>query len=36
MRDQLAATAGMEVVEFGVFDVIGYQFLADLASEQGD
>jgi len=36
MRDQLAATAGMEVVEFGVFDVIGYQFLADLASEPGD
>jgi len=36
MRDQLAATAGMEVVEFGVFDVIGYQFLSDVASEPGD
>ena len=36
MRDQLAATAGMEVVEFGVFDVIGYQFLADLESERTD
>ena len=33
MRDQLAATAGMELVEFGVFDVIGYQFLPDLASD---
>ena len=26
MRDQLAATAGMEVVSFEVFDVVGYEF----------
>jgi hypothetical protein len=25
MRDQLAATAGMEVVSFHVFDVVGYE-----------
>ena len=25
MRDQLAATAGMEVVSFDVFDVVGYE-----------
>jgi hypothetical protein len=36
MRDQLAATAGMEVVDFGVFEVIGHQFLADLESERTD
>ncbi len=36
MRDQLAATAGMEVVEFGVFEVIGYQFLAELEDERAD
>jgi hypothetical protein len=24
MRDQLAATAGMEVAEFGVYEVAGY------------
>ena len=27
MRDQLAATAGVEVVSFEVFDVPGYEFL---------
>jgi hypothetical protein len=27
MRDQLAATAGMEVVSFDVFDVIGHDFV---------
>ena len=25
MRDQLAATAGVEVVEFGVFDVLAFE-----------
>jgi hypothetical protein len=29
MRDQLAATAGMEVVAFEVFDVPVYEFAAD-------
>jgi hypothetical protein len=29
MRDQLAATAGMEVVGFEVFDVVGHEFLAE-------
>jgi hypothetical protein len=29
MRDQLAATAGMEVVEFGVFEVIAHELLPD-------
>jgi hypothetical protein len=29
MRDQLAATAGMEVVEFGVFEVITHELLPD-------
>jgi hypothetical protein len=28
MRDQLAATAGMEVVDFAVFDVVASEFLA--------
>ena len=28
MRDQLAATAGMEVVEFGVFEVAAWEFVA--------
>ena len=32
MRDQLAATAGLEVVDFGVFEVIGHEFLAELDS----
>jgi hypothetical protein len=27
MRDQLAAAAGMEVVAFGVFDVIAHELL---------
>ena len=27
MRDQLAATAGMEVVEFGVFEVSAWDFV---------
>jgi hypothetical protein len=29
MRDQLAATAGMEVVDFTTFDVIAHEFLPD-------
>ena len=29
MRDQLASTAGMEVVEFAVFDVVASEFVAD-------
>jgi hypothetical protein len=29
MRDQLAATAGMEVVAFEVFEVVGHEFLAE-------
>jgi hypothetical protein len=28
MRDQLAATAGMEVIEFGVFEVAAWEFVA--------
>ena len=28
MRDQLATTAGMEVVDFAVFDVVASEFLA--------
>jgi hypothetical protein len=32
MRDQLAATAGMEVVAFEVFDVPVHELLADGAS----
>src|SRR5262245_51971199 len=31
MRDQLAATAGVEVVEFGVFEVLAYEVIADGA-----
>jgi hypothetical protein len=27
MRDQLAATAGMEVVDFGVFEVLAHELL---------
>jgi hypothetical protein len=34
MRDQLAATAGMEVVSFDVFDVIGHDFVP--ASDDDD
>ena len=29
MRDQLAATAGMEVVSFDVLDVVGYELLPE-------
>jgi hypothetical protein len=29
MRDQLAATAGMEVVSFEVFDVVAHELLPD-------
>jgi hypothetical protein len=29
MRDQLAATAGMEIVTFEVFDVVGYELLPE-------
>jgi heme-degrading monooxygenase HmoA len=29
MRDQLAATAGMEVVDFTTFEVIAHEFLPD-------
>jgi hypothetical protein len=29
MRDQLAAAAGMELVDFGAFDVIAWELLAD-------
>lgn len=29
MRDQLAATAGMEVVAFEVFDVVAHELLTD-------
>jgi hypothetical protein len=29
MRDQLAATAGMEVVGFEVFDVVAHEFVPD-------
>jgi hypothetical protein len=29
MRDQLAATAGMEVVSFEVFDVVAHELLGD-------
>jgi hypothetical protein len=29
MRDQLAATAGVEVVEFGVFEVLACQIVGD-------
>jgi hypothetical protein len=29
MRDQLAATAGMEVVSFDVFDVVAHELLPD-------
>ena len=32
MRDQLAATAGMEVVSFDVFDVVGYELLPESQS----
>jgi hypothetical protein len=33
MRDQLATTAGVEVVEFGVFDVLAFEVVAgDAAS----
>jgi hypothetical protein len=32
MRDQLAATAGVEVVEFGVFEVLALEVVADGAS----
>ena len=28
MRDQLAATAGMEVVEFAVFDVVAHELIS--------
>ena len=31
MRDQLAATAGMEVVDFGVFEVLGYELAPESA-----
>jgi hypothetical protein len=29
MRDQLAATAGMEVVAFEVFDVVAHELVGD-------
>jgi hypothetical protein len=31
MRDQLAATAGMEVVDFGVFEVVAHELLPAAA-----
>ena len=31
MRDQLAATAGVEVAEFGVFEVLAYELLPEPA-----
>jgi hypothetical protein len=34
MRDQLAATAGMEVVGFEVFDVVGHEFVPDADSDR--
>ena len=33
MRDQLAATAGVEVVEFGVFEILAFEVLRDAADE---
>jgi hypothetical protein len=32
MRDQLAATAGMEVVSFEVLDVLAHELLPDAAT----
>jgi hypothetical protein len=33
MRDQLAATAGMEVVDFGAFDVVAWELLQEATPE---
>ena len=33
MRDQLAATAGVEVVEFGVFEILAFEVVRDAADE---
>lgn len=33
MRDQLAATAGVEVVEFGVFEILAFEVVHDAADE---
>jgi hypothetical protein len=32
MRDQLAATAGMEVVDFGAFEVVTWELLAEAGA----